>query len=64
MNVDPTHAAAMQAPVANEGDDLAVRNDFRRVHALIGVEQLLAAASIADQEFSIDQLVPYRLVQA
>jgi hypothetical protein len=54
VNVNPANAAAMQVPMANEGNHVRVRNNTRLMHVLIGGQELPAAATIADEQFSID----------
>jgi hypothetical protein len=40
--------------MANEGNHVRVRNNTRLMHVLIGGQELPAAATIADEQFSID----------
>lgn len=63
MNVDPAHPATMQAMIADEGDDVTVRNHGRLMHPLVCGQELPATSSAANQEFSIDQLVPRHFIE-
>lgn len=63
MNVDPAHAAAMQTAIANECHNLTVRDQARLMHLLVGGQELFPASSVANEKFSIDQLVPGHLVE-
>jgi hypothetical protein len=63
VNIDPAHAAAMQVAIANELDDVAVRNHGRLRHPLISGQELPAPSSVANKEFSIDQLVPCNFIE-
>ncbi len=63
MNVDPSHAAAMQAAISNERDDVMVRDRIRLMHSLISGQKLSSASAIADEEFSVNQFVPAHFVQ-
>jgi hypothetical protein len=53
----------MQAAIAHEGDDVTVRNHGRLMHPLVGGQELPATAPVANQEFSIDQLVPRHFIE-
>jgi hypothetical protein len=64
MNVDPADASAMQAPIANEGNDVAVRNDTRLMHLFIGGQERPAPSTIADEKFSIDQVMADHCIEA
>src|ERR1017187_6486291 len=63
VNVDPAHAAAMQVAIANERDDVTVRNHGGLMHPLVGGQELPAASSVANEKFSIDQLVPRHFLE-
>ena len=63
MNIDPAHASTMQIAIANERDDLAVRDRARLMHPLVGRQELPATSSVANQEFSIDQLMSGHFVE-
>jgi len=63
MNVAPARTATVQAAIANKRDDIAVRNIDRLMHPLIGGQQLPAASPAANQEFSVDQLVPRHFIE-
>ena len=63
MNVDPAHPAAIEAPIADEGDDVTVRNHGRLVYSLVRGQELPATSPAANQEFSIDQLVPRHFIE-
>jgi hypothetical protein len=53
MNIDPANAASVQIPIVNQSNDIAMGNDTRLIHLLIGGQQLSAASKIANEEFSI-----------
>ena len=57
VNVDPADAAPVQLPIANEGDDLAVRDEARLMHLFIGSQEFPAASTVTDEKFSIDQFM-------
>jgi hypothetical protein len=63
VNIDPAHAAALQVAIANEPDDVAVRDHGRLMHTLVGGQEFPAASSVANKEFSIDQLVPRDFIE-
>ena len=63
MNVDPAHAATMQVAIANKRDDVAVRDDGCLMHPIVSGQELAAASSVANEEFSIDQLVPRHFIE-
>jgi hypothetical protein len=63
VNIDPAHAAAVQVAMANELDDVAVRDHGRLMHPLVGSQEFPAAPSVANKEFSIDQLVPRDFIE-
>lgn len=62
MNIDPAHAPTMQVTIANELDDIPVRDNARLMHPLVGGQELAAASSVANEEFSIDQFVPRHFI--
>jgi len=61
--VDPAYAATMQVASANERDYVAVRDRPRLVHPLVGGQKLPPASPVANEEFSIDQLVPRHFIK-
>jgi hypothetical protein len=63
VNVDPAYAAAMQIAIADELDDLTVRNHDRSMHPLVSGQEFPAASPVANEEFSIDQLVPRHFIE-
>jgi hypothetical protein len=63
VNIDPAYAAAVQAPIANDRDHVTVRDHGRLMHPLVGNQQLPAACPVANEEFSIDQLVPCNFIE-
>src|ERR1035437_6122982 len=63
MNVDPTYAAAMQVASADERDYVAMRHRARLVHLLVSSQKLLPASPVANEEFSVDQLMPRHFVE-
>jgi hypothetical protein len=63
MNVDPAHAAAFQAAIANERYDVAVRDHTRLMNLLVGGQEFPAPSPVTDEEFSIDQLMPGHFIE-
>jgi hypothetical protein len=63
VNVDPAYAAAMQVAIADELDDVTVRDHDRLMHPLVSGQEFPAASSVANEEFSIDQLVPRHFIE-
>jgi hypothetical protein len=63
VNVYPAYAATMQVAIPNERDDVPVRDHGRLMHSPIGGQQLPAASPVANEEFSIDQLVSRDFVE-
>ena len=63
MNIDPAHAAAIEVAIANERDNVTVRDHGCLMHPLVGNQQLPAASPVANEEFSIDQLVPRDFIE-
>src|ERR1035437_5241750 len=53
----------MQVASANERDYVAVRDRARLVHLLVGGQKLPPPSSVANEEFSIDQLMPRHFVE-
>ena len=64
MHVDPADASAVQLPITHECDDIGVSNNGRLVHTLVVSQQLLAATPIADEEFTVDEVVAAHFVAA
>ena len=62
MCIDPSDAPAMQSAAANEGDHISVWHQRRLMHLLVVVEQLLASADIADQQFAVNEVMGTDLV--
>jgi hypothetical protein len=63
VHVNPADAAAIQVPIANEGNNLAVSNYTRLMHLLISGQELPAPSTIADEKLSIDQFMPGHLIK-
>src|ERR1019366_3760759 len=63
VNVDPAHAAAMQVASADERGYVAMRDRARLVHPFVGGQKLPPASPVANEEFSIDQLMPRHPVE-
>ena len=61
-NIDPAHAATVQAAISNERE-ITVGDHLRLMPSLIGGQKLPAASPVADEEFSINQLVPAHFIQ-
>jgi hypothetical protein len=49
--------------MANEGNHVRVRNDTGLMHLLIGGQELPAAATIADEKFSVDEFVAGHFIE-
>jgi hypothetical protein len=64
MNVDPADTPAVQIPIANQADNLFVRDEASVEHPFVCREQLPAPSAIAHKKFSIDQLVPNHLIES
>lgn len=62
MNVYPADAAPVQISRANKGDDIFVGNGVGLRYFAIGFEELLATASIADQQLPEYELVADRFL--
>src|SRR5580704_621340 len=58
MNIYPAQAAAVQAAMAYKLDDFPMRDQGRLMHVLVSGQQLGAASRVANEQFSINQLVP------
>ena len=59
MNIDPAYPTTLQIAIANERDNVGMRNNACLVNALIGVQKLSTARSVADKKFSIHEVVPF-----
>jgi hypothetical protein len=57
MYVDPSNASAVQLAVADEGDDLRVRDNWGLVHALVVCQQRPAPAFVANEELTVNEIV-------
>src|ERR1035437_1082105 len=53
----------MQVASANERDYVAVRDRARLVHLLVSGQKLPPASPVANEEFSVDQLMPRHFVE-
>src|SRR5205809_5809798 len=53
----------MQIAMANERDDVTMRDRLRLMHPLVGGQKLRAATPVANQEFSVDELVSSHFLQ-
>jgi len=63
VNIDPAHAATLQVVIANEHDDLTVRNKTGLMHPLIAHQKLSTASSVADEEFPENEFVPRHFIE-
>jgi hypothetical protein len=54
----------MQSAIANERDDLIVRDQVRLMYSLVGGQQFPPTFSIAYQQFSINQFVSCHFIKA
>lgn len=63
MNVDPTDAASVETPLANELYDIAMRNDSGLMHTLVSGQEGPASTTITDQKFSINQVMPSHFIK-
>ena len=57
VDIDPADPASVQAPLANENDDLVVRDHAGLPHAFVVREELVPASAVANQEFPINELM-------
>jgi hypothetical protein len=57
VKVDPAETPAGQVAIADEADDIAVRNGGRPAELLIVGQELPAASAGGGKEFSIDELM-------
>jgi hypothetical protein len=64
VNINPAQAAAVQGPVPNEANNIAVRNAAGLMHPFIRRKKLPAAATIADEEFPVNEFVPGYFIEA
>ena len=62
MNIDPADASPVQAAIADERNDLGVRDQCRVAHLLVQGQKLLAAPSIANKQLPVDKLVANDLI--
>jgi len=63
MDVNPTRAAPVEAASANKGDDFPMRHWTRLVHLLVFLQELLPAATVADEQFAVYQFMAARLAE-
>ena len=63
MNVDPARAPAMRAAIPDEPGDVTVRAHARLMHLLVGGQKLCTASPAADEELSVNQLMPRHLIE-
>lgn len=54
----------MQAAIANERDDITVRDSGGLIHPLVAGQELGATSHIAHEKLSIDQLVSSHLIES
>ena len=62
VRVDPADSPAVELPRSNKRRNLLVRHHLCRIDELVARQQSLAAARIADQELTVDELVAPDLV--
>jgi hypothetical protein len=53
----------MQVAIANELDDVTVRDHDRLMHPLVVGQELPTASPVSNEEFSVDQLVPRHCIE-
>jgi hypothetical protein len=63
VNVNPAYTTTMQVATANEIDDIMMRDGGGLMHALVGGQKIPAASPVANEEFSIDELVPCHFIE-
>jgi hypothetical protein len=63
MDVDPTRASSVQAAPANEFDNLVMRDWSRLVHLFVVLQELLAATTVANEQFAVNKLVAAYLTE-
>src|SRR5262245_42252566 len=64
MHVDPPDASAVQFAVADEDDDISVRDNWCVIHALVLGQQRLAPALVANEELTVDEIVAAHFIAA
>src|SRR5712664_982213 len=52
----------MQVATANERNDLTVRDNARLMHPFVGGQEVSAATPVANEKFSVNQLVPRHFI--
>lgn len=52
----------MNTVLGNEFYDVAVGNPLRLAHSFVVEQKFFSPAAVSDQEFAIDQFVPYHLI--
>jgi hypothetical protein len=63
MDVDLTRASSVQAAPANEFDNLVMRDWSRLVHLFVVLQELLAATTVANEQFAVNKLVAAYLTE-
>jgi hypothetical protein len=60
--IDPTDAAPVQPALADERDDVSVGHHWCLMHLFVVCKKLAASTDVADQELSVNEIVPTDLV--
>jgi hypothetical protein len=63
VNVNPANAPAMQVAALNEGHNLPMGNHSGLKHVFIVGQELLAPATVSDQQFPVDQIVSGHIIE-
>lgn len=63
MNINPTHSAAVQLPVANELDHFRMRNCSGSIDTVISQQELVAASAVAHEQLAGHKFVGRDLVE-
>src|SRR6266516_3412028 len=63
MNINPAHSAAIELAIMGEGNNLIVADGGQPIHLVVTRQERLPSTNIANQQFSIDQLMPDDLIR-
>jgi hypothetical protein len=64
MHVDPAYPSAVQPTVADEGNDIGMRDNWCLIHALVLRQQCLAPVFVADEELTVHEFVAAHFIAA
>ena len=62
MDVDPARAKAMQPMIADQSNNLFMRNPLALSHLTVHFQEPPSAATISYQELTVDKFVPHYLI--